>query len=116
MKQYKTLTLGEVIAELRALPEAAQVTDLDGDLHSYRGFYERSATAPDTMNWTAAALANHLEGQIGDPIYGWKGGEYAVSENEPLHVAPHGATGPAICGFEPVGDGVYEPVVITERW
>lgn len=117
MKIYKEMTLNEVINALRALPEGARVMGLDGPLHSDRGWYDRSATAPipDAV-WPAPALADVLESQIGNVMRGWKGGEYYVDGNKPVYVADYGTTGPAIGGFEydPIDD-IWEPVGV-ESW
>jgi len=116
MKIYKELTLNEVIETLKNLPEGARVKGLDGTLHSDRGWYDRSATAhmPDAV-WEADALAAALESQIGEVMWGWKGGEYYVHGNKPVYVAEYGTTGPAIGGFEydPVED-IWEPVGVVD--
>ena len=116
MKIYRELDLREVIERLRGLPEDARVQGLDGILHSDRGWYDRSATAPSTEVWDAHTLATVLEDQIGKEIYGWKGGEYYVDAFKPVYVAEYGTTGPAIGGFEydPVDD-LWEPVGV-EAW
>lgn len=116
MKIYKELDLSEVIEALKAMPEDARVRGLDGTLHSDRGWYDRSATAPSILAWSAHELADLFEAQIGKPIHGWKGGDYYVDSFKPVYVAEYGSTGPAIGGFEydPIDD-IWEPVGV-EAW
>lgn len=117
MKTYRVLTLQQVIEALRALPEAAGVVGIDGGLHSDRGYYERSASSP--ANWPIGApeLADELQGQVGKPTQGWKGGGYKVRLDLPVHVGDHGDTGPAIAGFERNSEtGYYDIVAIEDTW
>lgn len=117
MTTYKMLNLNQVIEALFAMPEGSVVIGLDGDLHSDRGYYDRSATAHNSTERDAHELADQLNRQIGKEIHGWKGGDYQVNGNLPLYLAEYGDVGPAIIGF--VADpnsGVYEPVLLNESW
>lgn len=117
MTTYKMLNLREVIEALRNLPEGSEVEGLDGDLHSDRGFYERSATAPAPgRRQLAFDLAMKLEEQIGKPTVGWKGGDFTVSEDLPVHVGEYGDTGPSILGFEVDQAGVWRPLLLAESY
>ena len=116
MNIYRTLSLDEIIDELRGLPEGAIIRGIEvGVLHSDRGYYERGALSPsDTMQWDASTLADQLEGEKGKTIHGWKGGEYVVQGYLPVAVADYGDTGPYIAGFTPRSDGSYEPVGVYD--
>lgn len=115
MKTYEALTLSQFIELLDTLGDAP-VKGFDGSIHSYRGHYERNATAPATYTMKAADLADTYRGQIGKDIFGWKGGDYTVNARELIYYAGHGDTGPAIAGLERNEAGIYEPVGVQETW
>lgn len=54
---YKPLTLGEFVAALESLGDQAQIRGFDGIVRSYRGYYERNATAPCRLVHHADFLA-----------------------------------------------------------
>lgn len=114
---YRIKSLAELIDELRALPEGAQIQGIEsGEVHSDRGYYERGAVTPSAPNLiSAATLASQLEQSVGKPMHGWKGGEYFVSGQLPVAYAPEGHTGPYIGGFSSESNA-YEPVLIEEGW
>lgn len=113
---YKPLTLGEFIAALDALGDQAQVRGLSGDIRSYRGYYERNATAPCGFVHHADFLAGMYREQVGKDITGWKGGGFQVSLEEQVYYADIGETGPQIVGFRAAHDGVYELILVQEVW
>lgn len=117
MIRYETLTLGELIDELKRLGSAT-VRGLGLEIDSYRGYYERNAIEPepDTI-LPAATLAREYSNQIGKEITGYKGGDYNVSTRENVYLARYGATGPNIAGFVPDENGDYVPVVVdVNEW
>lgn len=111
MKVYETLSLQQFIDKLDELGDA-QVRGLDGEIHSYRGFYERNATTPCEAVRSARELAAAYRDEVGKEIYGWKGGEYTVRLDELIYYAQPGDTGPCLSALEPDEDGVYEPVAV----
>lgn len=117
MKTYQVLNLQQVIDALRALPDDPFVVGIDGILHSDRGYYERSASSPVDWPTRASDLADTLEQQVGKPTTGWKGGDYSVRLDLPVHVGDYGDTGPAIAGFElNAVTGHYDIVGIEDTW
>ena len=64
---YTPLTLGEFIDSLEALGDQAQVRGLNGDIRSYRGYYERNATAPCDLVHHADFLAKDREARKAAP-------------------------------------------------
>lgn len=116
MKTYQILSLAEVIDLLRSLPEGSTVVGIDGLLHSDRGYYIRSASSPYPWPKDAHDLAKDLQNQIGKPTVGWKGGDFTVSADLPVHVGEYGDTGPAIAGVEKTGENSYEFFGISETW
>lgn len=112
MKIYEQMTLGDLIAALEAAGDT-EVRGLGVEIESYRGFYERNSieAAPDAVQ-IARELAGVYADQIGKAIYGYKGGNYFVSEGENVYLAGYGDTGPAICGLVPAADGVLEPLLV----
>jgi hypothetical protein len=118
MTMYKRHTLGELINALRALPAGARVNGLDPDIHSYRGYYERNAVTPAwDFETDAHGLADTYAKQIGEPIHGWNGGDYSISDSELIYLASPGDTGPAIIGLEAdTASGVYEPVLLADDY
>lgn len=117
MKVYKVKTLSELILELKLLPAGAFVRGIEAPafIHSDRGYYERNALVPTSdATQRAHSLASFLEEQIGETMYGWKGGEYVISGAKPVAFAAEGDTGPYIAGFALLGDvpNLYGPVLI----
>jgi hypothetical protein len=115
VKVYEAMSLGELITKLKEIGEAP-VRGLDGEVDSYRGYYERNATTPCDSLFPASTLANAYRSEVGKAITGWKGGEYTVSAGELIYYAQQGSTGPAICGLELGADGVYELVGVVENF
>lgn len=113
---YAPLTLGEFIAALEALGDQAQVRGLNGDIRSYRGYYERNATAPCDLVHHADFLAKEYRREVGKDTFGWKCGTYTASEDELIYYADIGETGPQIVGFRLGDDGVYELILVKEVW
>lgn len=116
MSVYQPLTLGELIERLEALGDATVYT-LDTQIHSYRGYYDRPAIEPTRATYLASELAKSYKEQIGQIRHGWKGGEYPISDSQPVYYAVEGSTGPNIVALEPDREGVYLPVLVnTDIW
>lgn len=113
---YERMTLGMLIRALRNLPEGARVRGLGFSVNSYRGYYERNAIGPNTHGALASRLADIYEEQIGNPIEGYKGGDYNVSADELVYLADYGDTGPCIIGFQEVESGLHEPVLLEQDY
>lgn len=108
-------TLGKLIKDLeRCPPDEGVYFDFCGafpllSIDSSRCHYERAA-----IDWTAnrksdyserthrptvAELLAFLKASIGKPIHGYKGGDYIISADLPLHVDGHGeCTSTVVCG------------------
>ncbi len=86
------------------------------DLRSYRGFYHELAvgfTDEYSARPTLEAFLTRLKKAVGGTFYGWKGGDYRMTEDTPIWVAEHGNTSEtAIVG---VRDKGYE-VVLDTAW
>lgn len=115
MTRYKQMTLGDLITVLETLGDSP-VYGLNGAVESYRGWYDRNATEPVEYATPANTLAAFYRSEVGKPIVGYKGGDYIVSENEPIYYAEWGLTGPTIIGFEPDDSDVYHPVLLEENY
>ena len=113
MKTYKTLTLGELIPELREIG-SGKVRGLGAVIISYRGYYKRNAILKDDFECTGTELADAYERQIGKPIQGWKGGDYEVSSGENVYLVDSAwDIGPNVCGLiASTGEGCFEPVLV----
>lgn len=113
MTTYRRMTLGMLISALRDLPEGSRVQGLGTRIESYRGYYERNAIEPQAL-WELQAdiLADTYEEQIGKPTCGYNGGDFNVSADELVYRGDYGSTGPCILGFQEVGSGLYEPVLL----
>ena len=90
------MTLGQLVAFLRELPEAAMASPGFGRPHSYRGYYECVAFEPDEKGCTAAELLHAAESAMGQTYSGWKGGSYTMDEGTECYIAEMGATGSAV--------------------
>lgn len=100
------LTLGSLIVELeRSINEAERgggeyITFDWGSCFptgfcSYRGWYERTSlefSGSQGDHMTAGAFLTICKNAVGMSVYGYKGGEYFLDENEPMYVACAGMT------------------------
>lgn len=115
---YKRMTLGEVIAALKALPEGSKVVGISETIFSYRGYYERNAVESDTSELDAHELAAGYEKQLGKAITGWKGGDYHVMDDELFYVVTSPRdTGPCVIGFELNAEtGAHQPQLLEQDY
>lgn len=84
------LTLGQVIAKLRAYDPNHVVPVGFGEPASWRGDYSELAFEPVT-NTTAGAMLGHAVLALGKTFEAYKGGLYRMDENTPVNVACWGA-------------------------
>ena len=108
MTGFGTMSLGDVISELRKAEPGATVqfdfcyTAPSLEIHSYRGWYNHLAIGwEDTHRpkhhgtyWPLATdLLAKLEGAVGGTFTGYKGGDYTMDGDTPLWVANFSQTG-----------------------
>lgn len=105
------MTLGKMIAALETLPSARAIVGL-GTLDSYRGYYDDLAFEPNDRPWTVGELLAECRSAMGRTFQGYKGGDYVMWENTPLHVASYGRCGDALIGLDTNADPI---VPITKR-
>ena len=112
---FKRMTLGELIAALRLLPEDAVVEGFHPEIFSYRGYYERNAVRKDEGYFNQAHVAAR---SLQEPIHGWKGGDYTVQHDELIYLVDSVSdTGPCFIGLaQNAENGRYRPVLLEEDW
>lgn len=76
---------------------------LSSEVKSYRGYYEDLAIAPNILEGKETVklkeLKESLENVLHQTLEGYKGGEFYMDENTPLHIAYWGLTGYPIINF-----------------
>lgn len=102
------MKIGQAIEAFRKYPDAPVIirTNLDSphdgctlarsSIHSYRGYYEDlaiEAVAPNLGLTRGGDIADDLENAIGATFHGYKGGDFIMSYDTTLWVAPYGSTG-----------------------
>lgn len=99
-------TLGKLIAALQGLDQERLIQPL-GDPHSYRGYYSDLAFDPATVDAKAGAttvgflLGALKDNCMGRTFEGYKGGDFAMTENTPLWIAEYGRSGaPRVMGLD----------------
>lgn len=58
--------------------------------HSYRGYYDRVAFEPVRKPMTVEFMLAAAKGALGKTFRGYKGGDYLMDENTPVHLASYG--------------------------
>lgn len=76
------------------------------DLHSYRGYYADLALEVDNETLTINDAIKELKDAIDREFTGYKGGEFLMDSNTPLHIANYGSTGEALIDVEVVDNVV----------
>lgn len=102
------ITLGKLIAILEDAPADMTVMFTGGTFdgsypstpNSDRGYYSDLAFAPSTAQITVAEFLPVCKECVGKTFEGYKGGDFTMSDNTPLWVAPWGVCGDAIVGHE----------------
>lgn len=97
------MTLGAFIQRLSELPEGCEVLGCAGQ-HSYRGYYEQLAFAPDDLRRSRSHMLNIANECMGATFDGWKGGKYTMTERSLINLAPRGCCGKPIVGI--TDDGI----------
>lgn len=88
------LTLGELIDWLKS--NKGQIEFGFGRPMSYRGSYDELAFEP-VENTTGSAMLHHAESAVDVRFEGYKGGEFMMTRDTPVWIAPYGESG------EPIG-------------
>lgn len=109
----KQLTLGELIEALKK-QEPDKWVRFDfcyfrpSGLHSYRGYYEQLAIDyTEGLHKTVLDLLNMLQAAVGADFYGYKGGNYRMTEDTPVWVdKPSDVSGTAVVGVRDNGHAV----------
>jgi len=94
------MTLGKLILLLSEMPQDDHVAFDFGyatptTVDSYRGYYDELALGFDGSygaSLTVGALLKDLNAAVGKTFTGWKGGDYQMHEDTPVHVANPGNT------------------------
>ena len=97
------MTLGELIAALEAMPEGAEVANLNS-AHSYRGYYSDLAFERDEGTRPAADLLNECKAAMWQVFKGYKGGDYVMGALTPVWVASYGCCGPKLMALHAGGE------------
>ena len=86
------MTLGKLITALEAIPEGAEVANLN-HAHSYRGYYSDLAFERDEGTRPASELLAECKAAMGQVFCGYKGGDYVMGALTPIWVATYGCLG-----------------------
>ncbi len=97
------MTLGELIAVLEAIPEGAEVANLNS-VHSYRGYYSDLAFEHSEGTRPAADLLKECKAAMGKVFCGYKGGDFVMGEMTPVWVASYGCCGLKLMALHAGGD------------
>jgi hypothetical protein len=97
------VTLGKLIAALEAMPEGAEVTNLNS-AHSYRGYYIDLAFEQGDGTRPAAELLAECKAAMGQVFSGYKGGDYVMGALTPLWVASYGRCGKKLMAVHAGGE------------
>ncbi len=99
-RSQKQVTLGELIASLKAADPSIPVTVNGGGSiaypHSYRGYYSDIAFQPSNERATVAEVLAIVEPCLGQTFEGWKGGDFTMGKSTPVFVSWEGQTGMAM--------------------
>lgn len=109
------MRFGEILSEIRKLPADTIIkfdfgSQVPKGFHSYRGYYQDVAfgfTDWRSDNLTSGNFANILQGWLGKPMEGYKGGTYYVKESSYVWVSPtyQEVSGTIITGIKDLGYG-----------
>jgi hypothetical protein len=104
------MTLGKLIAELEAMPEGAEVANLNG-MHSYRGYYTDLAFEQGEGMRAANELLAECKSAIGQVFEGYKGGDYVMDSTTPLWIAHYGICGEKLMALH-IAERLKQPKMI----
>jgi hypothetical protein len=97
------MTLGELIAALKAMPADADVANLTSP-HSFRGYYSDLAFEKGDGLRKASELLSDCRSAMGEVFHGYKGGEFVMGAKTPVWVAKYGLCGPKLMAIHAGGD------------
>lgn len=115
LRALGAMPLGQLVAELRQLPEGTVVTGVSPEVNSYRGYYEDLAIEPGLAT-SATTLVEVLSAAIGQTFEGYKGGDFTMDRMTRVWVAPYGDTSDALIVGVAVNDGVATLQTVAEEW
>jgi hypothetical protein len=101
----ENLRLGQFIEALEKCDQSLPVV-LDkgggvGDFVSYRGYYEDLCITPCAEPITVGRLLAHARDCVGSKFEGYKGGDFWMTKNSLLWVAPSGSCGEKLIAVRP---------------
>lgn len=96
------MTLNELIAALEAMPEGAEVENLNS-AHSYRGYYIDLAFELGEGHRPASDLLADCRAAMGEVFEGYKGGDFVMGALTPIWVANYGCCGTRLMAVHPNG-------------
>ena len=114
------LSLGELRDILLGLPGDAELT-IDGRglgaVGSYRGFYDHVALSTGAEVGTVRDAVKAVSRAIGATFYGYKGGEYLMTEETPVWVSEYGeASERYVTGVMALPGGQFAVVTGKDEW
>ena len=105
--------LNELSNLLHSSKDQLVIEGVSTEFCSYRGHYsELCVEQSNNQNLDLSEFCNKLEDQIGKVFYGYKGGEYEMSETTELYIADYGRTGEKVVGISKSGDTIS---FVTEK-
>ena len=123
MRREKTMTLGEIINELKAVKNQASEIRFDfayfrpARLISWRGSYDQLAidyTNEHPGEKSVAEFLKECESAIGKTFTGYKGGDFEMGFETPVWVAGYGEScETAVIGFINTG---YDTIIIETSY
>jgi hypothetical protein len=96
------MTLGKLIAALEAMPDGAEVANLNS-AHSYRGYYSDLAFEQGEGMRPASDLLAECKDAMGQVFCGYKGGDYVMGALTPVWLAGYGCCGPKLMALHAGG-------------
>lgn len=97
------MTLGKLISALEAMPEGAEVANLNS-AHSYRGYYSDLALEQGEGTRRAADLLAECKTAMRQVFCGYKGGDYVMGALTPVWVANYGCCGQKLMALHVGGE------------
>lgn len=108
--------LNELCIHMYSSKDQLVIEGVSIEFCSYRGYYKELCVEPsNNQNLCLTEFHNALADQIGKVFYGYKGGEYEMTEDTKLYIACYGDTGEKIVGIEKDGN-TLSFVTEKETW
>ncbi|MCO2577536.1 hypothetical protein FA322_08720 [Pseudomonas aeruginosa] len=89
------MNLGTLIDELSKLPARRKVEYGFSKPMSYRGYYDELAFEP-ARDVTIGSMLKNAKSAVGKTFTGYKGGQFKMTADTPVHLAHYGSTGDPI--------------------